>query len=45
MSESVPSQKGKKLRTGPSPWIAAPALAFFGFFALIPLVESSSCPS
>ncbi|MDU6151478.1 MAG: sugar ABC transporter permease [Actinomyces urogenitalis] len=38
MSESVPSQKGKKLRTGPSPWIAAPALAFFGFFALIPLV-------
>lgn len=38
MSESVPSKKGKKLRTGPSPWIAAPALAFFGFFALIPLV-------
>lgn len=38
MSESAPSQKGKKLRTGPSPWIAAPALAFFGFFALIPLV-------
>lgn len=38
MSESVSSQKGKKLRTGPSPWIAAPALAFFGFFALIPLV-------
>ncbi|WP_172119485.1 carbohydrate ABC transporter permease [Actinomyces faecalis] len=38
MSESLPSKKGKKLRTGPSPWIAAPALAFFGFFALIPLV-------
>lgn len=38
MSESTAPKKGKKLRTGPSPWIAAPALAFFGFFALIPLV-------
>lgn len=27
-----------RLRTGPSPWIAAPALAFFAVFALVPLV-------
>ena len=26
------------LRTGPSPWLAAPALAFFAFFALVPLL-------
>lgn len=33
----APTSK-KKLRQGPSPWIAAPALAFFAFFALVPLV-------
>nr|WP_300336371.1 sugar ABC transporter permease [Actinomyces sp.] len=38
MNGSASSRKGKRLQTGPSPWIAAPALAFFGFFALIPLV-------
>lgn len=38
MNGSAPSRKGKRLQTGPSPWIAAPALVFFGFFALIPLV-------
>lgn len=32
------TSRGAHLRTGPSRWIAAPALAFFGFFALIPLV-------
>jgi len=26
------------LRTGPSAWLAAPAMAFFGVFALVPLV-------
>ena len=39
MSAQVATQfKGARLTQGPSPWIAAPALAFFGFFALIPLV-------
>ncbi|QPL05075.1 MULTISPECIES: carbohydrate ABC transporter permease [Actinomyces] len=27
-----------RLSTGPSPWIAAPALLFFGVFALVPLI-------
>ncbi|MDR1824256.1 MAG: sugar ABC transporter permease [Bifidobacteriaceae bacterium] len=28
----------RRRRTGPSAWLAAPAMAFFGIFALIPLV-------
>ncbi len=35
---SATSTRAARLRTGPSPWIAAPALAFFGVFALVPLV-------
>ncbi|MCL3777158.1 MULTISPECIES: sugar ABC transporter permease [unclassified Actinomyces] len=38
MSTTVPAKEGKRLRTGPSPWIAAPALLFFGVFALVPLI-------
>lgn len=35
---SASSSRGAHLRTGPSRWLAVPALAFFGFFALVPLV-------
>ena len=35
---STASTRTTRLRTGPSPWIAAPALLFFGVFALVPLV-------
>src|SRR5690625_6429162 len=28
----------KRLRTGPSNWLLAPALSFFGVFALLPLL-------